>query len=115
VAVHLYAGFAVTDLATAQPWYEALLGSPPSFFPNEREAVWELGEHRSLYLEQRPPHAGHTKSLLFVDDLDKVLAEIAGRGLEPAESETYDNGVRKVTFRDPDGYELGFGGFTGRS
>ena len=24
--------------------------------------------------------------------------------------ETYENGVRKVTYRDPDGNEIGFGG-----
>ena len=30
--------------------------------------------------------------------------------LEPALRETYDNGVRKVTFRDEDGNEIGFGG-----
>ncbi|HCT78591.1 MAG TPA: glyoxalase, partial [Micromonosporaceae bacterium] len=34
----------------------------------------------------------------------------AERGLEPAERETYDNGVRKATFRDPDGNEIGLGG-----
>jgi hypothetical protein len=38
------------------------------------------------------------------------LSQIAERGLEPAEHETYANGVRKVIFRDPDGNEIGFGG-----
>ena len=42
--------------------------------------------------------------------LDAVVADIAARGLEPAERETYGNGVRKVTFRDADGNEIGFGG-----
>jgi hypothetical protein len=36
--------------------------------------------------------------------------QIAERGLQPAERETYRNGVRKATFRDPDGDEIGFGG-----
>ena len=39
-----------------------------------------------------------------------ALAEIASRGLEPAETETYSNGVRKATYRDDDGNEVGFGG-----
>ena len=47
---------------------------------------------------------------VFVDDLDARLAQIAERGLTPAERETYDNGVRKAIFRDPDGNEIGFGG-----
>jgi hypothetical protein len=38
------------------------------------------------------------------------MAAIAGRGIEPAERETYSNGVRKWIFRDPDGNEIGFGG-----
>ena len=44
------------------------------------------------------------------DDFDPRIAGIVERGLEPAERETYTNGVRKATFRDPDGNEIGFGG-----
>jgi hypothetical protein len=47
---------------------------------------------------------------VFVDDLDAVVDGIAARGIEPATRETYGNGVRKVTFHDPDGNEIGFGG-----
>jgi hypothetical protein len=39
-----------------------------------------------------------------------VLAAVRTRGLEPATTETYDNGVRKATFVDADGNELGLGG-----
>jgi hypothetical protein len=42
--------------------------------------------------------------------LSARIAQIAERGLEPAERETYANGVRKATFRDPDGNQIGFGG-----
>ena len=103
-------GVSVSDYAAALAWYEKLLGSPPAFSPNDVEAVWELDEHRFLYIEHRPAHAGHALHTLFVDDPDARLAEIAERGLEPAKDETYDNGVRKVTFVDPDGNETGFGG-----
>jgi hypothetical protein len=34
---------------------------------------------------------------------------IVSRGIEPTKRETYDNGVGKVTFHDPDGNEIGFG------
>ncbi len=47
---------------------------------------------------------------IFVDDVDAVVEEITERGIESAERETYSNGVRKATFRDPDGNEIGFGG-----
>ena len=106
----LFAGISVSDFDQALGWYERLLGAPPSFLPNDVEAVWEVDEHRFVYIELRPPHAGHALNTLFVDDLDARVQAIADRGIEPAERETYENGVRKVTYRDPDGNEIGFGG-----
>jgi hypothetical protein len=54
--------------------------------------------------------SGHAMHTLFVHDLDALVAQIADRGLNPAEQETYSNGVRKTTYRDADGNEIGFGG-----
>jgi hypothetical protein len=39
-----------------------------------------------------------------------VVAEIAQLGVEPAKRETYSDGVRKITYIDRDGNEIGFGG-----
>ena len=58
----------------------------------------------------RPEHAGHATHTVFVGDFDARISQIAERGLKPSKSETYANGVRKATFRDPDGNEIGFGG-----
>jgi predicted enzyme related to lactoylglutathione lyase len=110
MAVYLFAGIPVSDYAGALAWYGRLLGSPPSFFPNDTEAVWELAEHRSVYIVHRPEHAGHAMHTIIVDDLDVLMAEIAQRGPEPAKRETYSSGVRKATYADPDGNEIGFGG-----
>ncbi|HEX2085557.1 MAG TPA: VOC family protein [Solirubrobacteraceae bacterium] len=109
MGVALFAGIRVRDLATARPWYERLLGEP-SFLPNATEVVWILADDRSVYIEEDPGRAGGALVTVFVDDLDAVVSEIASRGLEPAERETYSNGVRKATYRDPDGNEIGFGG-----
>ena len=107
-AVALFAGIRVRDLAAARPWYERLLGQP-SFFPNATEVVWTLADDRSVYLEQDRRRAGGALITVLVDDLDACVAEIGARGLEPAERETYANGVRKATYRDDDGNEVGFG------
>jgi catechol 2,3-dioxygenase-like lactoylglutathione lyase family enzyme len=109
VSLHLFAGLRVRDFEAARPWYERLLGEP-AFFPHETEAVWTVAEGRSVYIVEHPDGAGHSVVTLFVDDLDARVAEIAARGLEPDERETYSNGVRKVTYRDPDGNEVGLGG-----
>ena len=108
--VDLFAGIPVRDYAVATAWYERLLGAPPSFLPNDTEAVWELAEQRFVYIDVRPEHAGHAMHTVFVSDFDARISQIAERGLEPVEVETYDNGVRKAIFFDPDGNEIGFGG-----
>jgi catechol 2,3-dioxygenase-like lactoylglutathione lyase family enzyme len=110
MALDLFAGIPVSDYRAALLWYERLLGSPPTFVASDTEAVWELAEHRSLFIEQRPEHAGHALHTVFVDDFDAFVSQASGRGLEPTKRETYPNGVRKAMYRDPDGNELDFGG-----
>ena len=113
VALGLFAGIRVREFAAARAWYERLLGDP-SFFPHATEAVWTLADDRSVYIVEDADRAGGAVITVFVDDLDAVVADIASRGLEPVERETYSNGVRKVTYRDDDGNEIGFGGAPAR-
>ena len=109
----LFAGIPVTDYAAALPWYEQFFGRRPSFLPNDIEAVWEVAEHRYVYIVQAPERAGNALVLSFVDDLDARVAEIAQRGIEPAKRETPAKGVTKVTYRDAEGNEISFGGGPG--
>lgn len=108
--IDLFAGVPVREYASALAWYERLFGAPPSFLPNDVEAVWEIAANCFLFIEVRPEHAGHAMHTVFVEDFDTRMSDLAQRGLEPAERETYENGVRKYTFRDQDGNELSFGG-----
>lgn len=100
----------MSDYEAARPWYERLFGSEPSFVADETECVWELGEHRFVFIEEDAERAGHAVVTIFVDDLDALVEGIASCGVEPAQRETYSNGVRKATYRDPDGNEIGYGG-----
>ena len=106
----LFAGIPVSDYAAARPWYERLLGGEPTFIAHETEAVWTLAEHRHVYIEEDPERAGHAIITVFVDDLDARVADIASRGIEPDERETYPGKARKAIYRDADGNEIGFGG-----
>jgi len=108
MSIELFAGTPVRDYATALEWYERLLGSP-SFFPNDIEAVWELAPHRFAYIVQEPEHAGHAVTTVMIEDLDARKAGISERGIEPDQEETYDGGVRKTTYVDPDGNRFAFG------
>ena len=71
--MELFAGLRVRDFATARRWYERLLGGPPSFLPHETEAVWELGEHRFVYIVEEPERAGCSVVTLFVEDLEGLV------------------------------------------
>lgn len=108
--VDLFAGVAVSDLQGAVIWFDQFFGDADSFEPNDTERVWTVAEHRHVYVELQPEHAGHAMITLFVDDFDAFTDAAAQRGIHPETRETYDNGVRKATYRDPDGNEVGVGG-----
>lgn len=110
--LELFAVSCVGDYATTYPWWESLLGTPPSFKATPTEAVWEVAPHRWIVLEERPERAGNATHTLYVGDLDARVAAISARGIEPSDHETYGD-VRKVIFRDPEGNEIGFGGNPG--
>lgn len=105
----LFAGMRVADYGGAKQWYERLLGTEPTFYPNEIEAVWELDERCWLYIIEVGEGPGGGLQTMLIDDLDAKVEEISSRGLEPDEVETYSNGVRKVIYHDSDGNEVGFG------
>ena len=62
MAMDLFVGIPVRDYNAALAWYERLLGTPPSFLPNDTEAVWELADHRYVFIEVRHEDAGLTPS-----------------------------------------------------
>lgn len=108
--VDLFAGFPVSDFARSLDWYRRLLGAEPSFYPNEREAVWEVGAHCYLYIEVLPDRAGGSLSMVMAEDVAATTSGISSRGIEPSRVEEYDEGMRKVVYTDPDGNEVSFGG-----
>lgn len=108
--LELFAGIYVRDFEAAQAWYVRVLGSEPTFLASDTEAVWELGEHRYLYIQENTHHAGHAVQTILVDDLDACVDRITERGIEPVKRETYPDGMRKALYRDPDGNEIGYGG-----
>lgn len=109
----LFAGLLVSDRDAAVAWWSCALGSDPVMFPNATEAVWEVGPayvYVDADLDGRTPGQGEVTVFLAADDdLDARVGALAAQGIEPTLRETYDDGVRKVTFTDPDGNRLGLG------
>ena len=110
MALDLFAGIRVSDFEAAKPWYERLFGGEPSFLPHATEAVWELAEHRYVFIVEEADGAGRATHTIFVDDLDAAVADISSRGIEPDERVTYPGKARKAIYRDADGNEIGYAG-----
>src|SRR6266545_1099622 len=83
MTMDLFAGIPVRDYTAAVAWYERLLGAAPSFLPNDTEAVWELANHRYLFIEVRPEDAGHAMHTVFVNDFDARIATSPSRACSP--------------------------------
>ena len=47
-SLDVFAGIPVANYAAAVKWYERLVGTSPTFFPRDTEAVWELAVERCL-------------------------------------------------------------------
>jgi hypothetical protein len=109
MAVGVFAGIPVNDFKTALPWYRQLLGTEPSFYPNDVEAVWQLAEDRFVYIIEDQQRAGGGVSMIWVEDPVAEAAKIAERGLNPVDLEKHDS-VWKYVFHDADGNEIGIGG-----
>ena len=86
MAVGIFAGIPVKDYSVALEWYQRLLGSEPSFYPNDIEAVWQLADDCHVYIIQDIERAGGVVNMIWVDDPVSEVARIAARGLEPSTS-----------------------------
>ena len=104
----LFAGVRVRNVAAARSRYERLLGSEPSFFPNNAEAVWDLDERRWLYIPRGPggrrPRARHHHGRRS----RRHGRRDRPRGIDPVNHEDY-GAARKTVYNDPDGNEIGIG------
>jgi catechol 2,3-dioxygenase-like lactoylglutathione lyase family enzyme len=106
---HVFAGIPTSDFATALPWYERLLGMPPTSFPHDAEAVWQLTETALIYVVADRDRAGDGLLTLIVDDIERWVEEASGRGVEVGAIETLPGKVRRTAFADADGNTITIG------
>ncbi|HEX9033280.1 MAG TPA: VOC family protein [Streptosporangiaceae bacterium] len=110
---YVFACLIVRDRDAAAAWYSRLFGRPPTFLPNEAEAVWQLAGTASLYVLADPDRAGRGIATLVVDDLAALVAEVSGRGIVPGAMEEIPGAGRKVVITDPDGNTVSIVQITG--
>ena len=103
---YAFACLMVRNRDQAADWYERFFGRPPTFLPNDKEAVWQVAQTASVYVLTDEDRAGHSVVTLVVNDLDAALAEIGARGITPGPVEEVPGAGRKSTTPDPDGNEV---------
>jgi glyoxylase I family protein len=73
---------------------------------------WQLTDSGWVQLTRDSDRAGSALLNLAVDDLERHVADISGRGLAPGAIETVSKGVQLSGIRDPEGNTITFiGGF----
>jgi predicted enzyme related to lactoylglutathione lyase len=99
----LFASVPVTDLQAELGWYEALFGRSADIVPNENEVMWCVAGNGWLYVVEDPERAGRTVVTISVSDLDRLVADLASRGISPGAIETVGDAGRKANVVDADG------------
>ena len=105
--VNALAGIMVSDLATAEPWYEQLLSRPADARPMDGLAEWRLADGGWIQVFQDTDRAGSSSVTFLVSGLDDQLAELKAKGI-PIERTTATDYVKTATVTDPAGNRVVF-------
>lgn len=100
---HIFVGVPVTNYTSGRTWYEQFFGRPPDVVPKEDEAVWQITTTGLIYIVADGKRAGRALVVIAVSDLERRLAELAGRGLEVPPTESVGGEPMNAVFHDPDG------------
>jgi len=99
----LFASVPVADLRIARTWYQSLFGREADIVPNASEVMWRVTEDGWLYIIEDPDRAGQTVVTIAVDDLDRLVSELASRGISSGPIEPVGDAGRKAQTPDLDG------------
>lgn len=110
-----FSGFAVDDLAKAKQFYGETLGVKTSVLDEDTGLMTlHLGGGRNTLVYVKPDHQPATFTILNfpVDDIDKVVDELASRGVKFERYEDFDQDEKGIArgqgpsiawFKDPAG------------
>jgi len=106
---HVLAVVPVADFEAAHAWYERLFGRPADNLPMAGRLVeWRVTENGWVQVTFDADRAGAGLLNFAVDDLDRQITDICGRGLTPGAIETVNKGVQLSAVTDPDGNRITF-------
>lgn len=99
----LFASVPVSDLPAALDWYRLLFGRPADIVPHDGEAMWCVAGNGWLYVVEDPDRAGTTIVTISVDNLDRLVSDLSGRGITSGLIEAVGDEGQKSKVTDPDG------------
>jgi predicted enzyme related to lactoylglutathione lyase len=105
--VNALAGIMVSDLTTAEAWYEQLLSRPADARPMESLAEWKLADGGWIQVFRDKERAGSSSVTFLVSRLDDQLAELKAKGILLERTTTSDY-VKTATVTDPAGNRVVF-------
>jgi predicted enzyme related to lactoylglutathione lyase len=106
---HVLAVIPVADFDAGHAWYARLFGRPADNVPMEGLLVeWRVTETGWVQVTLDAERAGSALLNFAVDDLERHIAEISGRGLAPGAVEAVSKGVQLSAIRDPAGNRITF-------
>ncbi|MBC7430855.1 MAG: VOC family protein [Rubritepida sp.] len=101
------ASLAVTDLDSALPWYERLLGRPADSRPMAEVAEWKFEGGGWLQVYQRPKRAGLGSVTLAVTDIEAQQRWLEACGINLGEQSAGPK-VKTLMITDPAGNHIAF-------
>ena len=88
--VNALAGIMVSDLTTAEGWYERLLSRPADARPMESLAEWKLPDGGWIQVFSRQRACRSSSVTFVVSGLDDQLAELKAKGISIERTTTSD-------------------------
>jgi catechol 2,3-dioxygenase-like lactoylglutathione lyase family enzyme len=102
---HAYSGFASDDLEKAQQFYGETLGLKTSMLEDGNLLQLDLAGDRPTLIYIKPDFAPATYTVLNfpVDDVDKAVDELSGKGVEFERYEGFDQDEKGIDRTGPGG------------
>ena len=107
VIVNALAGIMVSDLPTAEAWYEQVLARPADSRPMEGLAEWKLANGGWIQVFEDRERAGSSSVTFLVSGLEEQLAELKAKGIS-VDRITASDYVKTATVTDPAGNRVVF-------
>jgi predicted enzyme related to lactoylglutathione lyase len=104
----LFSGIPVSDCVAALDWYSRTFGRDPDLMANDDEVLWQIVGPAWIYVVRDEARAGRSLVNLAVADLDRLIDELAGRGIIAGPVEEVGAVGTKAPCTDPAGNRITF-------